>query len=90
MTFHVSNKDTDNLIKPSVEQFLKQITVKTKEDAKNDDNTKLKPSEPTDILKSFNILQNLIKNKYKQSSKEHSVEDYTVAALKFMYENKTL
>ena len=84
MTFHVSNKDTDNLIKPSVEQFLKQITVKTKEDAKNDGNTKLKASEPIDIFDSFIILQDLIKIKYNQSIKEHSLEDYTMAALEFI------
>ena len=83
VNFFISSKDADRFINPCVEQFLKQLDI-MEEDAKNDGNTKLKASEPIDIFDSFIILQDLIKIKYNQSIKEHSLEDYTMAALEFI------
>ena len=77
LKFEVCEKDINFLIKPSTEQFIKQMTPS------NDPNVK-KPSPPDSVVKAYAAIENLIKNKMKASSNEHSIQDYAIYDLRYM------
>jgi hypothetical protein len=77
LNFNVNEKDVNFLIKPSTDQFIKQMTPNT------DPNVK-KPSPPDNVVKAYAAIENLIKNKMKASSNEHSIQDYAVYDLRYM------
>jgi len=71
------------LIKPATDQYIKQVSPS------KDPNVK-KPSAPDDILKTWKAVENLVKNKMKASSNQHSVQDYTLYTMKYMLENNLI
>lgn len=79
----MSEKDFQFLIKPSADQFIKQMTPSF------DPNIK-KPNPPDNVVKAYAAIENLIKNKMKASSNEHSVQDYAVYDLRYMIQNQIL
>ena len=79
----MNHKDLEFLIKPSTDQFIKQMTPSY------DPNIK-KPLPPDNIIKAFSAIENLIKNKMKASSNEHSIQDYAVYDLRYMIQNQIL
>ena len=83
LKFDVCEKDLQFLIKPSTDQFIKQMTPSY-------DPTVKKPLPPDNVIKAYAAIENLIKNKMKASSNEHSIQDYAVYDLRYMIQNQIL
>lgn len=76
--FPLNSKDIDLIIRPLVEDFLKQVNSSIKNDNKKT------VSAPNTIQKAFNIILNWVRNKHKESTQSMTPENYTLHTLKYM------